>query len=69
VPHCETCDRFYNPNTLRRDGTCPACGRQLGEPLSRFETEGSPWHFKVLVALTVVYLAWRFVQMATALLT
>jgi hypothetical protein len=69
MPHCDTCDRFYNPNTLEPDGTCPTCGKQLGEPLTRFETEGSPWHFKLLVAITVVYLGWRFVQLATSLLT
>ena len=63
MPHCDTCDRFYNPNTLQVDGSCPVCGRPVGEKLSRFETEGSPWHFKVLVAATVVYLGWRFVQM------
>jgi predicted RNA-binding Zn-ribbon protein involved in translation (DUF1610 family) len=63
VPHCETCDRFYNPNTLKTDGTCPVCGRQVAEKLTRFETEGAPWHFKVLVTATVIYLGWRFVQL------
>ena len=62
MPHCDTCDRFYNPNTLKVDGSCPVCGRQVGEKITRFETEGSPWHFKVLVAATVIYLGWRFVQ-------
>lgn len=69
MPHCDTCDRFYNPNSLRRDGTCPNCNEVLGEPLTRFEHEGSPWHFKVLVGVTVVYLGWRFVQLITALVT
>jgi predicted RNA-binding Zn-ribbon protein involved in translation (DUF1610 family) len=65
VPHCETCDRFYNPNTLKTDGTCPVCGRQVAEEekLTRFETEGSPWHFKLLIAITVIYLGYRFVQL------
>jgi hypothetical protein len=63
VPHCDTCDRFYNPNTLKPDGTCPTCGRQLGEKLTRFETEGAPWHFKLLIAVTVVYLGWRLIQL------
>ena len=67
MPHCETCDRFYNPNSLETDGSCPVCGRQVGEEptqekLTRFETEGAPWHFKLLVAVTVIYLGWRFVQ-------
>lgn len=26
------------------------------------DTEKAPWHFKLLVALLVVYLSWRFVQ-------
>jgi hypothetical protein len=67
VPHCETCDRFYNPNTLKTDGTCPVCGRHVAEPemekITRFETEGAPWHFKLLVAVTVIYLGWRLVQL------
>ena len=67
MPHCQTCDRFYNPNTLEADGTCPVCGSQVGEPASekitRFETEGAPWHFKLLVAVTVIYLGWRLVQL------
>jgi rRNA maturation protein Nop10 len=71
VPHCDTCDRFYNPNTLQTDGTCPVCGRQVAEPapekLTRFETEGAPWHFKLLVAATVLYLGWRFIQLLFAL--
>ena len=63
MPHCDTCNRFYNPNSLKTDGTCPVCGRQVAERLTRFETEGTPWHFKVLVAATVLYLGWRFVQL------
>ena len=66
MPHCDTCDRFYNPNTLHADGTCPVCGKQVGEPkpekISRFETEGAPWHFKVLIGVTVIYLGWRLIQ-------
>jgi hypothetical protein len=67
VPHCETCDRFYNPNTLNPDGTCPTCGRPVGEPpveekLTRFGREGSPWHFKLVIGITAVYLGFRLVQ-------
>ena len=63
MPHCDTCDRFYNPNTVRPDGRCPGCEGQLAEPLTRFEHEPTPWHFKLLVAATVIYLAWRLVQL------
>ena len=66
MPHCDTCDRFYNPNTVRPDGRCPGCDHQLAEPVTRFEHEPAPWHFKVLVALTVAYLVWRFVQLVLA---
>jgi len=73
VPWCATCDRFYNPNTLNADGTCPTCGRQVAdtpesaeadppEKLRRFSDEPAPWHFKVLVVCVAVYLGWRLVQ-------
>ncbi len=63
MPHCDTCDRFYNPNTVRPDGRCPGCDDQLAEPLTRVGHEETPWHFKLLVAVTILYLAWRFVQL------
>lgn len=66
MPWCDTCDRFYNPNTLLPDGTCPACGRTVA---ASAETDvahpvdaGAPWHFKVLIAATAVYLGWRLLQ-------
>lgn len=63
MPHCDTCERFYNPNSLRPDGTCPTCGRQLGNPAELAAVpSGAPWHFKVLLAVTVVYLSWRLIQ-------
>jgi hypothetical protein len=63
VPHCDACERFYNPNTLRPDGTCPTCGRLLAQPAEvEAATGGAPWHFKLLIAITVVYLSWRLVQ-------
>jgi hypothetical protein len=65
VPWCAECDRFYNPNTLAADGTCPTCGRLVAEPekLRRFSDEPAPWHFKVLVVCVIVYLAWRLIQL------
>lgn len=66
VPWCDTCDRFYNPNTLQADGTCPSCGRQVGEPAAVAVDEepapGAPWHFKLLVLATVLYLGWRLFE-------
>lgn len=68
MPWCETCDRFYNPNTLEADGTCPTCGRQVAPPSDVVTTEepsssgGAPWHFKLLIAVTAVYLGYRLFQ-------
>ena len=38
---------------MNRDGSCPTCGRQIGEPAK------VPWHFKLLVVATVLYLGFR----------
>ena len=69
MPHCDTCDRFYNPNSLTADGRCPTCGRQVAEEaeakpekLRKFSDEPAPWHFKVLVGITAVYLSYRAFQ-------
>lgn len=71
MPWCETCSRFYNPNSLAADGSCPTCGRVVAEPPepSAGEAEGgskpkerAPWHFKLLLVLVVVYLTYRFIQ-------
>lgn len=63
MPHCDTCDRFYNPNSLDADGSCPTCGRSLAEPASGgTAAPGAPWHFKLLLGATVLYLGFRFVQ-------
>jgi predicted RNA-binding Zn-ribbon protein involved in translation (DUF1610 family) len=68
MPWCETCSRFLNPNSLRADGSCPTCGRAVGDPavvrtVAETEREKAPWHFKLLVLVTVIYLAWRAVEM------
>lgn len=64
MPWCDGCDRFYNPNTLHADGTCPQCGRQVAPPPeeAKADQSGAPWHFKVLVAATAAYLSWRLVE-------
>jgi hypothetical protein len=68
MPWCETCSRFLNPNSLKADGSCPTCGRTVAERTEtavagEAEREKAPWHFKLLVAVTVIYLAWRGIQM------
>ena len=29
MPWCPECDRFLSPSSVRSDGTCPACGRDV----------------------------------------
>ena len=61
MPWCEPCERFYNPNTVNRDGTCPTCGEQLGEP-EEHGWKAVPWHFWLLLAALGLYLGWRLIQ-------
>lgn len=77
MPWCETCSRFYNPNSLGPDGSCPECGRIVAEPpepgpeatdadagadAGAEPKEKAPWHFRLLLVLIVVYLTYRFIQ-------
>jgi hypothetical protein len=39
MPWCDPCARFYNPNTLGADGSCPSCGRVLTRARSRGDAE------------------------------
>jgi hypothetical protein len=69
MPWCEECAKYLAPTAMNEDGTCPTCGRPVGEIERRAEEaavdESAPWHFKLLVVLLVVYLGWRFVQIFT----
>lgn len=64
MPWCEECSKYLTPSSMRDDGTCPACGRPVGEIEERGDAavaeEKAPWHFKLLVVALVTYLAWRF---------
>ncbi|HLM65239.1 MAG TPA: hypothetical protein VK306_13145 [Acidimicrobiales bacterium] len=72
MPWCETCSRFLNPNSLEADGSCPTCGRVVADAgklaADRAKAadgevdEKTPWHFKLLIAVVVLYLGWRLVQ-------
>ena len=69
MPYCEACSKYWPPNSMKDDGTCPQCGELVEEPHVHDDGEKSdektPWHFKLLVAVLVVYLSWRFWQIAT----
>ena len=53
MPWCEECSKFWTPTSMNRDGSCPTCGRVIGDPAK------IPWHFKLLVLATVLYLGFR----------
>jgi hypothetical protein len=67
VPWCEDCSKYLTPSTVKSDGTCPTCGRQVGEIERRADDAADdvpvPWHFKLLVVALVVYLGWRGIQL------
>ena len=69
MPWCEQCAKYLAPSAVRADGTCPTCGRDVETPALKAEEiadeERAPWHFKLLVVMTVVYLVWRFFQILT----
>ncbi|MCU1452224.1 MAG: hypothetical protein JWN46_370 [Acidimicrobiales bacterium] len=64
VPWCDTCSRFYNPNSVAPDGTCVKCGNLIAEPPSDDDERPQrvPWHFWLMLVALVVYLGWRLVQ-------
>ena len=70
MPWCEDCAKYYTPNSVEEDGTCPSCGETLqlpegAESEAAGDDESTPWHFKLMVVVLVVYLTWRFVQLLT----
>ena len=73
MPWCNDCEKYYAPSAMTTAGHCPACDADLlapdPEPDSDVATdhddEKVPWHFKLMVVLLVVYLAWRCWQLVT----
>jgi hypothetical protein len=61
MPWCEGCQKFYSPNTLRPDGTCPE-NHPVAEPEAPPKKKRAPWHFWVLLIGLAIYLGWRLVQ-------
>jgi uncharacterized paraquat-inducible protein A len=56
MPWCEGCSRVVEEDELTDEGTCPSCE----EPVE--ERRPVPWHFKFLLAATVIYLGYRSFQ-------
>ena len=56
MPWCEDCSRFYNPTSMGEGGECPTCGKTIAAP------PRAPWHFKLLLVASVIYIGWRIVQ-------
>ncbi len=68
MPWCEECAKYYTPNSVNDDGSCPQCGDALQLPEGADEEkppddETTPWHFKLMVVAVVVYLGWRLIQL------
>lgn len=69
MPWCEECAKYYTPNSVKTDGSCPRCGDtlQLGEGVEHAHEddvdESTPWHFKLMVVAVVSYLGWRLIQL------
>ncbi len=67
MPWCEDCAKYYTPNSVNEDGSCPACGDSLQLPEGAEATdeaidESTPWHFKLMVVAVVTYLGWRLID-------
>jgi hypothetical protein len=74
VPACPACGHYFTPTSMKPDGSCPFCFQTVDYKRARKAAERAaageepdeitttPWHFKVLVGLTVVYLGYRFMQ-------
>ena len=85
MPYCDDCSKYWTPNSLNEDGTCPRCGANLEDPTylehpESPETAGDsevddeddakvPWHFKLMIVALVIYLGWRFIQLAINIFT
>jgi hypothetical protein len=59
MPFCEDCSKFWNPNSLPPDGTCPTCGRFIADAP---KAQKVPWHFWLLLGVATIYLGWRAIQ-------
>jgi uncharacterized paraquat-inducible protein A len=56
LPWCETCQRRLEDSEVTEDGVCPSCHEALEH------RRPVPWHFKLLLGATVIYLGYRAYQ-------
>ena len=56
MPWCDECNRYLTPTSMGKGGECPSCARVIAE------APKAPWHFKLLVVATVLYLGFRAYQ-------
>lgn len=68
MPWCESCEHYWAPSAMTPEGECPDCGADLEtpEPVAPDGAddvddvdERTPWHFKLLIVMLVVYLVYR----------
>jgi hypothetical protein len=73
MPFCDHCDKYWTPNSMNEDGSCPRCGAILEEAIEPGEADEArekvPWHFKLMIALLVIYLVWRFTELGIKIFT
>ena len=66
---CPTCGRVIEPTQPRQKVTAKSLDlKALAKGVdadATDDTSRAPWHFKLLVVLLCVYLAWRFIQIFT----
>jgi hypothetical protein len=63
------CNKFLTPSTVRPDATCPKCGDVVEKGLipgmtrpADEERVGVPWHLKLLMLASALYLGFRALQ-------
>lgn len=66
MPWCEPCAKYWTPNAMNDDGTCPTCGARVDDghehAAEAASDEKAPWHFKLMIAALTVYLGWRLIS-------
>ncbi len=54
---CESCEADVPDSEITDEGACPQCGALL-----RDERRPVPWHFKLMIVASVIYLGYRAYQ-------